>query len=83
MAPSQRGPQPGLLEKEIVPLLAQAFETHVQPNQINQELNKNKHVSLLKSAQQVMAPYRTPDPRILEQNLKVCSVDFKFEVTVV
>ena len=37
-------------------------------------------MSLLKSVQQVMAPYRTPGPRILEHLLKVCPVDFKFEI---
>ena len=78
--PSQRGPLPGLMEKETLLMLAQAFDTHVCLNQINQEPIKFKQFSLLKSVQQVMSPYQTPRPRILEQRLKVCPVDFKFEV---
>ena len=65
--PSQRGPLPGLMEKETLQSLAQAFETHVQLKQINEEPKKNKHVSLLQSVQQVMALYRAPGPRIPEQ----------------
>ena len=58
VAPTPKGPPPGLVEEETLVLLAQAFETHVCLNQINQEQRKNKCVSLLKSLQQqVISPY--------------------------
>ena len=62
-------------------LLVQAFESHVHLNQINQDPKKNKRIiSLLKSVQQVLSPYQTQGPRMLKQVLKLCSIDFKFEV---
>ena len=80
VAPTPKGPSPGLVDEETLVLLAQAFETHVCLNQINQEQRKNKRLSLLKSIQQVMSPYWTPGPCILHQLLMKCSIHFNFEV---